>query len=267
MTVLVTGATGNIGRKVVDHLLGSGVSDIRALTTDPARAGLPEGVETAVGYLGRPETLPAALEGVDAMYLAPLPKTAEEVLGLARDAGVTRLVALSGGAHWQELADTVAASGIPAAQLGPGEFLENFAGWAGQIARTGTVREPYPDAAAAPIGMDDIARTAAVLLADWKSDHAGRMFPITGPATLTRAEIAEQIGVGIGREVRYEKCDRAEAEERLKATMGDYGVWYLDLIASSVDHPQQANALVEELTGVPAASVAEWARANAGLFS
>src|SRR5688572_22574492 len=84
MRVLVTGATGNVGRLVVDQLqqLDSGI-EIRALTVDPARAALPEGVEVVEGYLGRLSTMPAALDGIERMYLAPLPRTAREVVNLA----------------------------------------------------------------------------------------------------------------------------------------------------------------------------------------
>lgn len=92
----MTGATGNIGRMVVDHLLERGARDVRALTMDPARANLPPGVEVAHGYLRRVETLPAALEGVDRMYLARAPETVDEVMALARAAGVRRVVDLSG---------------------------------------------------------------------------------------------------------------------------------------------------------------------------
>jgi nucleoside-diphosphate-sugar epimerase len=50
MTTLVTGATGNIGRRVVDHLISLGAKDIRALTVNPARAGLPDSVTAITGY-------------------------------------------------------------------------------------------------------------------------------------------------------------------------------------------------------------------------
>ena len=66
MTILVTGATGNIGRKVVDELVARGVADIRALTTNPAKAALPSGVEAFSGFIGKPETLDGAFEGDDA---------------------------------------------------------------------------------------------------------------------------------------------------------------------------------------------------------
>jgi uncharacterized protein YbjT (DUF2867 family) len=266
MTILVTGATGNIGRRTVDHLIDLGANDIRALTKNPAKANLPAGVTAVTGYLGDPDSLPAALKGVERMYLAPLPETLGVTLELAKKAGVQYVVALSGEAHWQPHADAVAGSGLVNTQLGPGEFLENFAIWAEQIKATRTVREPYPTAVEAPISMDDIARVAAALLAKPDEAHFGKMYPITGPEALTRTQIAEQIGVGIGVPVTYEQCDRPEAEAALAQAMGPNAAWYLDQIGDAVNHPQQANDLVAELTGAPAQSVAQWAAQNAEQF-
>jgi uncharacterized protein YbjT (DUF2867 family) len=267
MTILVTGATGNIGRRIVDHLIDLGANDIRALTKNPAKANLPDGVTAVTGYLGDPESLPAAFDGVERMYLAPLPKTLDTTLELAKQANVEYVVALSGEAHWQAHADAVAASGLVHTQLGPGEFLENFAIWAEQIKATRTVREPYPTAVEAPISMDDIARVAAALLVKPDESHFGRIYPITGPEALTRAEIAEQIGAGIGVPISYQQCGRAEAEEQYNPKLGGQAAWYLDQLEDAVRHPQDANGLVAELTGTPARSVAQWAAANAELFT
>lgn len=266
MTILVTGATGNIGRRVVDHLIKLGAKDIRALTKNPARAALPDGVEAVTGFLGNPETLPAALEGVERMYLAPLPQTLEATLQLAKKAGVGYVVALSGAGDWQEHADKVSASGLVNTQLGPGEFTDNFTIWSEQVKTSRTVRDPYPSVVEAPISMDDIARVAAGLLVQHDESHDGKMYPITGPEALTRAEIAEQIGAGIGVDVTFEQCGRADAETALRPVMGEYAVWYLDQIETGVDEPQYANGLVAELTGTPAESVAQWAARNAALF-
>ena len=265
MRILVTGATANIGRRVVDHLIELGARDIHALTKNPAKANLPNGVTAVRGYLGDPDSLPSALEGVDAMYLAPLPSTLDVTLELVADANVGYLVALSGGAHWQQHTDRVAASGLVNTQLGPGEFLENFAMWSEPIKSARTVREPYPTATEAPISMDDIARVAATLLMTPDTSHCGRMYELTGPEALTRAQIAEQIGVGIGAGVTFEQCSRAETEAALRPIMGDEVGWYLDLLAGRVGE-QQANELVAELTGTPAMTVAEWAARNAELF-
>jgi uncharacterized protein YbjT (DUF2867 family) len=266
MTILVTGATGNIGRRIVDHLIDLGANDIRALTKNPAKANLPDGVTAVTGYLGDPESLPAAFEGVERMYLAPLPRTLDTTLELAKQANVEYVVALSGEAHWQAHADAVAASGLIHTQLGPGEFLENFAIWSEQIKTTRTVREPYPTAVEAPISMDDIARVAAVLLVKPDESHFGRIYPITGPEALTRADIAEQIGAGIGVQISYQQCGRAEAEARYNPQLGRQAAWYLDQVEDAVSHPQDANELVAELAGTPAQSVAQWAAANAELF-
>jgi len=266
MTILVTGATGNIGRRVVDHLIDLGAKDIRALTKNPARAALPDGVEPVTGYLGNPETLRAAFNGVERMYLAPLPSTLEVTLALAKQANIDYVVALSGVGYWQTHADAISASGIANTQLGPGEFLENLALWADQIKTTRTVRDPYPNAVEALISMDDIARVVAALLLKPEPSHHGRMYAITGPESLPRAQIAEQIGVGIGVDVTFETCSRDEAIDALRPAMGAEAAWYLDTVALAVDAPQQANQLVAEITGAPAESVAQWAARHAELF-
>ena len=101
MTILVTGATGNIGRHVVDQLMRTGAR-VRALTRNPAAANLPNSVEVIQGDLDRPETLPAAFENVERMYLFPIPATATEVAELAKKAGVRRIVTLSSAsAPWE----------------------------------------------------------------------------------------------------------------------------------------------------------------------
>jgi uncharacterized protein YbjT (DUF2867 family) len=266
MTILVTGATGNIGRRIVDQLISLGAKDIRALTKHPQKAKLPDGVTAITGYLGDPDTLPAALDGVESMYLAPLPATLEATLELVKSAGVEYVVALSGAGDWQEHADKITASGLVNTQLGPGEFIDNFTIWAEQIKASRTVRDPYPSVVEAPISMDDIARVAAALLVNPDPAHFGKVYPITGPAALTRSEIAAQIGVGIGVDVTFEQCDRTEAEATLRPAMGEYAVWYLDQVATGVETPQPANELVAELTGTPAESVAHWAARNSELF-
>ncbi|MHC9294872.1 NAD(P)H-binding protein [Mycobacterium sp. LTG2003] len=263
MTILVTGATGNIGRRIVDHLIGLGAKDIRALSKNPTKADLPAGVSVLTGYLGDLESLDGVFDGVERMYLAPYPPTLDATLERIKQAGVGYVVALSGGAHWSDHADTVRASGLAHTQLGPGEFLDNFTIWADQIKQTGTVREPYPSVVEAPISMDDIARVAAALLVE--PAHHGQMLELTGPEALPRAEIAAQIGVGIGRPVTFEECGHDEAVAALEPVMGAGASWYYDLMRSNGE-PQRANQLVAELTGTPAMSVRQWAAANAELF-
>jgi uncharacterized protein YbjT (DUF2867 family) len=197
MTILVTGATGNIGRRIVDRLIDLGANDIRALTKNPAKAKLPDGVTAITGYLGDPESLPAALDGVDQMYLAPLPETLEATLDLVRKAGVEYVVALSGAGDWQEHADKITASELVNTQLGPGEFIDNFAIWAEQIKATRTVRDPYPSVVEAPISMDDIARVAAALLVKPEESHYGKAAGPTAKRPCGRPWVSTHAGISI----------------------------------------------------------------------
>src|SRR4051812_46402838 len=164
--ILVTGATGNVGRLVVDELLAAGARDVRALTAHPDRAALPLDVEVARGWIGRPESVRDALEGVELMYLAPHPSTAGAVAELAAAAGVRRIVALTGvdGSAWHGIEAAVDACGVATTHLEPGEFMANALEWAEQIRTTGAVRDAYPGAANAPIDLRDIAAVAATAL-------------------------------------------------------------------------------------------------------
>jgi uncharacterized protein YbjT (DUF2867 family) len=269
MTILVTGATGNIGRMVVDHLVAAGASDIRALTTDPARAALPAGVQVAVGYLRRVETLPAALEGVDRMYLAPTPETVGEVLRRAVDAGVRHVVDLSGEPEswWGSVCDAVEASGLAWTHLWPGDFMENATAWAPQIRATGEVREPFPRSASAPIAMDDVAAVAAAALTADEGTYNGRALSLTGPETLTRLELVQRIGDALGRHIPFVTVSRDEAVEAFASAMGDTAAWYVDnVLAGFAEHPVPANRVVQEVTGAPATTFADWAHSHAHLF-
>lgn len=275
MTILVTGATGNVGRLVVDHLVAAGAK-VRALTIDPRKAALPPEVEVVEGYLGRIETLPAALEGVELLYLAPLPRTVRDVARLARAAGVRRIVDLSSsnaddeaagdpsGWYYYAVEKAVEESGIAWTHLRPGEFMTNTLAWAEQIRATGVVRAPHADAATAIIDLDDIAAVAArVLLED---GHIGKKYELTGPEAVKRKDLARLIGEAIGREVRFEEQTRAEALAELTPTMGEWAAWYVDGIGQLVEHPQTVLPTVEALTGRPATTFAQWAVKHAAEF-
>jgi uncharacterized protein YbjT (DUF2867 family) len=266
MRILVTGATRNVGRLVVDELLALGATQVRALTTDPAGAAHPPGVEVVEGYLGRPETMPAALAGVDVMYLAPLIRTSDEVCRMAADAGVRHIVDLAGakGEHWQAIEDAVEACGVPYTHLEPGEFMTNATIWAPQIMAGDEVRDVYGDAANAPIALEDIAAVAARVLVD--GGHPGVSYPLTGPESLTRRERVLQIGAALGRELTYTELHRDAAIEQLSAIMGEAAEWYVDGTAHLVTHPQPANQVVAGVIGRPATTFAEWARRHRALF-
>jgi uncharacterized protein YbjT (DUF2867 family) len=257
LTILVTGATGNVGRLVVDRLLAMGATGVRALTNDPEKAALPAEVEVVDGYIGRPQTVPAALGGVERMYLAPLPETAREVAGMANEAGVERIVDLAGRGWWRRMEEAVEESGVAWTHLRPGEFMNNSLIWAPQIRATRTVRDAYPGAANAPIDLDDIAAVAAVALLE--EGYLGKAYELTGPEKVTRAEQVRLIGEALGEEIPFVELTHEQAVEELTPVMGEYAGWYLDGKAELVEDPQEPIPTVEEVTGRPATTFAEWA--------
>jgi uncharacterized protein YbjT (DUF2867 family) len=275
--VLVTGATGNVGRLVVNHLLQTGL-EVRALTKNPEKAALPQGVEVAEGYIGDPATVPAALDGVERLYLAPVPKTAQTVVDLAVQAGLQRIVALSSsGADDEAKGDpsgwwfyaieraVESAPGIQWTHLRPGEFMLNALAWADSIRDEGVVRAAYGAAAYAPLDLDDIAAVAAkVLLED---GHDGEKYAMTGPESLSKVEKVRIIGEVLGREVRFEEIGRAEARaQMIERGYGEAADWLLDGDAQMIGHPQPVLSTVPDLLGRPATTFQMWVQAHADAF-
>lgn len=268
MTILVTGATGGVGRMVVLQLVDAGEA-VRALTIDPARAALPPTVTTFTGNIRRPSTLEGAFDGIERMYLAPAPETAERVVGMATVTGVGHIVDLSGEPEswWYPVAAAVEAAGVSWTHLWAGEFMENSTIWAEQIRTTGSVRDAYPDSANAPIAMSDVAAVAAAaLLGD---GHDRQAYDLHGPETLTSADRVAHIAAALGRDIRFIEVSRDEAIAQLEPQLGEYAAWYVDGRAEllAADEQDLASAcMVGPVTGRPALTFAEWARLNVDSF-
>ncbi|MFI6706207.1 SDR family oxidoreductase [Nonomuraea sp. NPDC050478] len=268
-TILVTGATGNVGGHVVRELERAGLP-VRALVRDPARARLPERVETVAGDLTRPETLGPALADVETAFLVwPgfAARTAEPVVealaGRAR-----RVVYLSANVpqgdgeptiFHQELERLIRASGMSWTFLRPSGFAVNTLGWADQV-RTGVVRWPYGQAGRTLIHEKDIAAVAVHVLTS--AGHGGAAYPISGPEVLTQAEQVRIIGEVIGREVRWEELPPEQAREQLLAAWGDANFVDAALAGwrSLVDSPEEVTDVVEKLLGRPALPFRSWVR-------
>ncbi|WP_372666961.1 NAD(P)H-binding protein [Amycolatopsis kentuckyensis] len=274
MTVLVTGATGSVGRLVVDELLTAGAS-VRALTVDPSRAQLPPEAEVVVGSLARPSTLP--LDGVSAVYLAPMARTVGRFCELATDAGIKRVVALSGssvgdghegssGNEYGAVEAAVREAGFAWTFLRPGVFMNNTLDWADMV-RAGEVAMAYGDATQTPIDLGDIAAVAArVLLSE---GHVGATYVLSGPEAISlRGQVATLESV-LGREIRFHELTRDEQRARWIG----YGVpeqavdWLLDGFEETLRHPQVPTGVVEELLGRPGTTYARWVEANREVFA
>ncbi|MGY0233942.1 SDR family oxidoreductase [Longispora urticae] len=273
--ILVTGATGNVGRHVVTLLLEAG-EKVRAISRDPATAGLPDGVEVLEGDLRRPETLPAALNGVDRAYLFPVHDSLGDFLAGAREVGVGRIVLLSSMAvnfgvgneiaRWHaESEQAVLDSGLPWTFLRPGAFMVNDLGWAHSIKADGVVRAAYGDSASAPIDERDIAEVAVRALLD--DGHEGQAYTLTGPASHTQVERVRILGEVLGRELRFEELTREAARREMERFMPpEISEVLVELLASTVGTTAEIEPAVQRILGRAGRSYAEWAGRWAGEF-
>ncbi|MFI5807671.1 NAD(P)H-binding protein [Streptomyces sp. NPDC051561] len=279
MKILVTGATGNVGRNVVEQLVAKGFA-VRALTRDPARAALPEGVEVVRGDLTDPASLEPALEGIDRLHLFPVNETASEVVELAKRAGVRRIVDLSAaaitiGLYESPVEAAVEASGLEWTHVRPSEFMANLLPvWAPQVKAERRVRYPFADEAGVPVHEADIAAVAVAALTEDR--HVGVVYTLTGPAPVTTRERVAAIGEALGEEVVYEEVTRERAREILHA-QGGFAGENADFLLGFMDYgggegsgeggtsEDDYSALlkpwpgVQDATGEPARSYLRWA--------
>jgi (4-alkanoyl-5-oxo-2,5-dihydrofuran-3-yl)methyl phosphate reductase len=223
-TYLVTGATGNIGTRVVERLLERGAQTrVFVRDADKAAARYGDRVEARVGDLADAATLSRAVEGVDVVFLVSTgPNLAEKdkrAASIAKSAGARLLVKLStddvehgvGTGVWH--ADGEAAirdSGIGFVFVQPSGFMDNFLNWADAIKADGVVRCAAGDGAIPFIHSDDIADVAVAAMT--KPQYMGQSVPITGPEALSFADMTAKVGAVIGRELRFQSL--ADDDER-----------------------------------------------------
>jgi uncharacterized protein YbjT (DUF2867 family) len=276
MRILVTGATGNVGRYVVDLLIQAGVH-LRALTRNPASANMPDVVEVVRGDLAQPESLLTAFENIDRLYLFPVPETATEVVEIAKKAGVRRIVTLSSGSapyedkyhprgqYYLLVERAVEAAGVEWTHLRPGGFMRNSLYWAESIRAEGVVRAPYGNAAYPHIHEADVAAVAvAALLED---SHIGKKYILTGPESITQIEQVRAISAAIGREIRFEELTPGQARKLWNQFMPKSEIDVeLMVLQESVDRPKRVRSTFEQITGRPGRTFAQWAVEHADDF-
>jgi uncharacterized protein YbjT (DUF2867 family) len=276
--ILVTGATGTVGRQVVTQLSERGVP-VRAVTRDPSSAGLPAGVEVVRGDLAEPASLEPHLAGADSVFLV-WPFTSPELaagLGarvvelLARH--VTRVVYLSAQAaagrpdsFWATMERLIEDSGVAWTFLRPTGFAANTLMWADQVRGQGAVRWPYGAATRSLVHEYDLAAVAVRALTEDR--HAGQRYLLTGPEAITQADQVRIIGEVTGRAVRWEEPPPGEARRQLLAAWGNPGFVDSALAtwAGMVTQPEPVTRTVEEITGAPARTFRQWAADHASDF-
>ncbi len=267
--VLVTGATGNVGGQLVRQLLETGVTP-RALTR--GTTGFPDGVEVVRGDQFTPDTVRAASDGVDAVFLVwPSTDTevAEQVVG-AIAANAPRIVFLSSGAvdddvaeqhnfigrYHSEVEQAIVRSGVRWTFLRPHGFAANTLGWADQVRAGDVVRGAYGQAASTLVHEADIAAVARLALTE--EGHDGRKYVLTGPELLTRAEQVHAIGEAIGRPLRWEEVPPEDDLSFRHLLPESVARSVVAALGALVNRPAPPTSTVQEVTSVPARTFRDW---------
>ncbi|MFF1725768.1 NAD(P)H-binding protein [Streptomyces sviceus] len=274
---LVTGATGNVGTELVRALAESG-ERVRAVSRSGRSEGLPPGVEAVAGDLNRPESVREALDGVRGLFLMPGYEGQRQILADARAAGVRRVVLLSGlsagtgdrdnavAGYLLAAEDAVRGSGLDWTCVRPTSFMTNALRLANQIREGDTVRVAFPDVRTTDIDPYDIALVAQrALLSD---EFAGRVLEVTGPETLLPADRVRILGEALGRNLHAVGLGHEEARAEMEATgmpkpyVDAFFAFFVDgTLDESVVLPT-----VEQVTGRPPRTFAQWARDHAEAF-
>jgi uncharacterized protein YbjT (DUF2867 family) len=268
MTIVVTGATGNVGRPLVSELAAAGCR-VRAVTRTPDTSAFPAGVEAVGSALD-------ALAGASAVFLNSRALGAQlaEVVESARRSGVRKLVALSAlnadddfsrqpsrfrGDRNKEVEQFAVESGLSWVSLRPSVFASNFIGmWAAQIRAGDVVGGPCAAASTAPIVDSDIAAVAARALLTDELD--GRKVPLTGPQAFTNTELVQIIGTVLGRPLTYLEVPADVVREQfIRIGLGaGFADAYIALLTETVDKPALVTHEVEKIVGRPAVTFAQW---------
>ncbi|MBS7457286.1 SDR family oxidoreductase [Coralloluteibacterium stylophorae] len=249
MTILVTGATGTIGRHVLAQLAARG-ADVRALVRDPAKAALPEGVDVVQGDLLDVDALRGALAGASTLFLlnAVTPDEFTQALitlNLAREAGIDRVVYLS-VIHADRYVDVphfagkfgvermIEAMGIGATILRPAYFIDNDLAIKDVVLGHGVYPMPLGTLGLAMVGAADIGEIAAIELL--RRERAPTPLPlerinVVGPDTLTGADVAAIWSEVLGRPVVHGGDDTAGFERNLRNAMPPWMAFDMRLMA------------------------------------
>jgi len=281
--VLVTGATGNTGRALVDALTRRG-APVRAMVRSGADRGkLPAGVPAVVADFDDPESIAAALTGAERAYLVtPSSEQAEDqqrrFADQAAKAGLGHLVVLSQlGAeegspvrflrYHAAVEQHVRDVGIPYTFLRPNLFFQGLLTVAGSIAAEGRLYAPIGDAKVSAVDVRDIAAVAAVALTE--PGHEGATYTLTGPASITHAQMAAALTAALGRGVTFVDVPPEAFAGRLRGILPP---WQVEGLLEDYAHYRRGEAAavspaVAEVTGRPPRDIQQFARDYAPAFT
>ena len=213
--ILITGASGNVGKEVLKQITRTGAKVRAAFQSVTKAAAAPSGVEIVTMDYNQPQTLQAALKGVEQVFLVgpPAPNlTAMErkAVDEMKQSGVKHVVKLSamGGRaaifprQHADSEDYIKSAGVPYTFLRPNGFMQNFINYnAETINSQNAFYGSQGDGKVSHIDLRDIAAVAVKTLTD--SGHEGKAYTLTGPEALSNARIAGILSEDTGREIRY----------------------------------------------------------------
>ena len=279
--VLVTGATGNTGRPIVEELLARGAS-VRAMVRSSGRV-LPGDPETVVADFDDVASLRAALDGVRRAYLVtPSSERAERqqvtFVDAAREAGVERVVVLSQLAaradspvrflrYHAAVEQHVRDSGLDFTFLRPNLYYQGLFAVARLVATDGVLPAPIGDARISAVDVRDIAAVAAAALTE--EGHSRATYTVTGPEAVTHAAMAAALTDTTGRAVRFVDVSPDEFGAGLQGVLPP---WQVDGLLEDYAHYARGEAgevttVVPDVTGRPAIPFTRFAADHADRFA
>ena len=280
--MLVTGATGRVGRMVIDQLIGAGVP-VRALTRRPeAAATLPQDLEVVTGDLTKPESLDAALRGVGNVFLVWTAPPATVPAVIERLATHARRVVFLSSPHQTphpffqqpnrmavlhaDIERLIAAAGLESTIIRPGVFASNtLYWWASAIRDHGVVRWPYGAAETAPVDDRDVAAVVARTL--YEDGHAAGDYVLTGPESLSQAKQVSIIGDVLGRRIRFEELS---PDDFRRTTERSWPRPVVDMLltawAATMGRPAFISSAVPDILG-SARTFRQWVTDHAAAFT
>ncbi|EST36097.1 SDR family oxidoreductase [Streptomyces roseochromogenus] len=271
--IVVTGATGNVGRALVAEL-SEGGDTVTALARHIGTEDVPPGVRAVAADLGQPQSLAPALSGAKALFLLVAGEDPAGILRQAAAAGVAKVVLLSSlGAgtrpetytHATRFEAAMAPSGLPFTVLRSGGLASNALAWAEPIRRYRTAAAPFADVALPFVDPDDVAAVAAAVLRG--DGHDGALYTLTGPEPTTPRQRAAAIAAVLGEPVTFVEQSREEAHAQMIRFMpAAVAEGTLAVLGAPTPEEQAVGTDVERLLGRPAAPFSAWAARHVAAF-
>ncbi|MGW6199404.1 NAD(P)H-binding protein [Kribbella sp. NPDC055110] len=267
--IVITGATGNVGRPLVQTLTAAGEDVV------PVSRHIENHGEGHQADLSNPSTLKPVLDGAKAVFLLTSASflangNLQDVVEVIRDAGVPRVVLLSSQGvgtkrHPSIHEDAVTASGLEWTILRPGNFASNAFAWADSIRTQRAFAAPFADIALPAVDPQDIAEVAAAALRD--PAHANAVYTLTGPAAISPRQQAEVFETVIGSPIHFTELTRDQARSGMLNFMPEPVVEAtLDILGTPSAAEQQVSPDVEKVLGRPPHTFADWVSRNVQAF-